>query len=110
MGCDIIVQIGLEITYKDGRNDFIEIDRLNQYFDENICFDFNSDLSDDEKDAFFEEKFLQINYKPLILYENDSWVKENYKEKYTHNFSEYNFIINISDVDKIEKIQKKYFT
>ena len=34
---------------------------------------FNSDLSDEEQDAFFKEKFLTVTYKPLILYENDNF-------------------------------------
>jgi hypothetical protein len=103
MGCDYIIQIGLKITYKDGKYEFIETDRLNKYFDEDVCFDFNSDLSDEEQDAFFKEKFLTVTYKPLILYENDSWIKEKYKDKY----SDQNILL--ENVDKIEKIQKKYF-
>jgi hypothetical protein len=101
MGCDYIIQIGLKITYKDGKFEFIETDKLNKYFDEDVCFDFNSDLSDEEQDAFLKEKFLTVTYKPLILYENDCWVKEKYKNKY----SEENIVL--ENVDKIEKIQKK---
>ena len=101
MGCDYIVVNGLLIEYKNTSEEkFIELERFKRYFDDDDT-EINSDCSDDEKDAYYTNKYLTVkNYKSLVLYENDKWNKDSYKEKYIEQIGELKNILRITKNQK----------
>lgn len=80
MGCDFFIIKQLEIKYIDDNDDehsiIIELHKIPSYFD---------DESDDDINV---NKYLQVNYKPCVLFQNDKWKNNFIQEKY------YNLITN----------------
>lgn len=105
MGCDYVVINGLQIDYKDGSvSDFIELERIKTYFDDRLELDYNSDY--ESMSSFLEDTYLKVKYKSVVLFEDGIWIKNEYKEKYKEKiFEKY---VNVSNIDKIIKKQKRY--
>jgi hypothetical protein len=95
MGCDyyIVKQLHVEFVDDDDleRNVDIELDRERAYF-HNDMDSLDSDDSDDETfSSKFDRKYskyLEVTYKPRILFQNGKWKNDNIQEKYTDNVTE----------------------
>lgn len=81
MGCDYYIVKILEVNYlNDNENEVIELDTQRCYFNE---VDFDSIDSDDTdyEDEYYK-KYLEVHYKPRVLFENNKWKNEKIKAKY----------------------------
>ena len=88
MGCDYYIIKILEVKYLNDDDDEvqqdIERDRERCYFSE-----VDSKDSDDTDDEDYNDKFnikyskyLEVNYKPRVLFSNSKWKNEKIQEKY----------------------------
>jgi hypothetical protein len=91
MGCDYFIIKQLEITHinsYDLENDItcIELDRERCYFnDESDSYDSDDTFDNEYMNSRFDRKYskyLQVNYKPRILFQNGKWKNENVENKY----------------------------
>jgi hypothetical protein len=76
MGCDYYIVKEIEITYNTGEMDIIEVDRKGEY-----VFEDPSD-SEEDRNEYFDRKYLQVRYIPRILFVNGEWSSERIRDKY----------------------------
>ncbi len=110
MGCDFYISIYLEIEHSNGIS-YCELPTLRGYYCDLECGLFDSD--DDENDYYYkstEYKSLYENMKkicltprkPVIIYNNNSFVSEKFETKYLEVIQDK---INKKQVDKFSKFK-----
>ena len=109
MGCDYYITKGLYILLSNQEDSlWIELERTNGYF--------NYGYEDEDEDDYEEEtkkaikKDLTPIMKPIVMYENNAFLKEAFKEKY-YRIIEECLIENKclwKDVVKIRKVEERY--
>lgn len=88
MGCDYYIVKILEVKYlidnKNGVMHNIELDREKCYFNEIDSKDSDDTDDEDYHDKFNRKysKYLEVHYKPRVLFINNNWKNEKTKEKY----------------------------
>lgn len=103
MGCDYYIVKALYIYYNNKYLD-IELSREKGYY----YYDFDSDDEDyDTKINEYIRKHLTPNMKPIILYNDNNFIQESYKQKYKNmildEIKKYN--IEWSEITQIKKIE-----
>lgn len=88
MGCDYYIVKLLDVKYLDDHDDekdlTIELDRQRCYFYE-YDEDFDSDSDDTTNTDTFNRrygKYLNVTYKPKVLFINNKWKNERIEDKY----------------------------
>lgn len=104
MVCDYYIINQVKIEFKDDSEDYnLECNIKKAYFDDDN-FDINSDGSDYEEriDELIQNKYLKVNYKPKIIFDNGDWINAYCKYKYE------NYLINLKfDISNIMKMTKQ---
>lgn len=102
MGCDYYEKTYLLVIDGDNRLE-IELSLKRYYF---IEYNGHVDSDDtDYDDAVLKhyDKQLEVNFKPIILYKNGEFTKDNYREKYYYLLIENNICFNDSMIITKEK-------
>ena len=96
MGCDYYIEKVLEVTFVNTAGqldfDFIELYIQNGYFDNIISDDSDDDESDIYKGYYH---YLDVNYEPRVLFDNNAWKSEHIKAKYSDKLLEYEHIVKV---------------
>lgn len=106
MGCDYYIVKALYIYYRDTYLD-VELSREKGYF---YC-NYDSDDEDyDKKVNAHIKECLKAEMKPIILYNDNNFIQESYKQKYKNmildEIKKYN--IEWSEITQIKKIEYRY--
>ena len=108
MGCDYYITKGLYILLSNQELLWIELERSNGYF--------NYGYGDEDEDDYEEKTKKAIKndltpiMKPIVMYENNAFLKEVFKDKYYRIIAEC-LIENKcawEDVVKIRKVEERY--
>ena len=104
MGCDYYITKGLYILLSNKELLWIELERSNGYFN----YGYEDDYEEETKKAI--KKDLTPIMKPIVMYENNAFLKEVFKDKYYRIIAEC-LIENKcawEDVVKIRKVEERY--
>lgn len=93
MGCDYYNITYLEIYYKDGRKDFIMIDREKHWY---VTVDGEEDMTEDDYENC-EEKYGCICDDDILVYEKGEFLYKGYYEFYLRE-------IDMEAVDKVVRV------
>lgn len=95
MGCDYYIVKQLHVEYVDDddleRNVDIELDRERAYFHNDMD---SIDSDDTDEDTFVSKfdrkysKYLEVTYKPRILFQKGKWKNDSTQEKYMDNITQ----------------------
>jgi hypothetical protein len=105
MGCDFYIYKSLKVYYKDNSFDFMDIEKERGYF--YFPEIDNDNIEYEKKRSEIISEQLQPRIKPIIIYQNNSFINVNYESKY----KEFIFIKLVSynktweDIMNIEKIE-----
>ena len=107
MGCDYYIQTELVIEYKDnnGRINTIYTDR---FIERGYIYGYKDEDSDDDEETAYKKYEAEIQQRikentfDKILFQNEEWNKDSYKNKYENNL-----IKTYSQIGKIIKVYKK---
>jgi hypothetical protein len=109
MGCDYYITKGLYILLSNRKDSlWIELERTNGYFNYGYMDEDEDDYKEETKKAIKQD--LTPIMKPIVMYENNIFVKEVFKDKYYRIISEC-LIENKcvwEDVVKIRKVEERY--
>jgi hypothetical protein len=123
MSCDYYNYKLLEINHKKGRC-YIELASKRCYHPE-FNIDPDTDIEIKEKLEILKNKFIELSLienKSILIYENNDFIDENYKEKYNQlikkkiNGELYDYrdegldLDNLNDIMRISLINHKYLT
>jgi len=118
MGCDFFIYTYLEIKHKEGIC-YIQLDRRDDWYCD--CQEPMMD-SDDEEENYkkkcdvYIENFLKPGFEPILIYDRDQFLSQNYIIKYfnliqqkANNSSKYwrdsGSLLDINNIEQIRKIE-----
>lgn len=127
MGCDYYINVYLEIEHINGIS-YCELPTIRGYFNDLECGIYDSD--DEEIDIYYNSEEYNELYtnmiklcltprKPVIIYNNNSFVKERFKNKYLqiiqnkldriniNKYSRFTDTGNFTNINEIIRINKK---
>lgn len=109
MGCDYYIYKILEVkNYEDYIIGWIELSKDKGYYPDRVwrTYSFDSDVSNyEEKVNIRKYKYLEVNYKPKILFENGIWINEEIENKYKHIITNNISTDNFNKLFTIRKIE-----
>jgi hypothetical protein len=118
MVCDFVVYTYLEIKHKGGVA-YIELDKKQEWYCD--CLEPSMD-SDDEEPIYqsrcedYYNSFLKPGFEPIMIYDGEHFLKQQYIHKYFNliqqksegklkYWRDVGFILNITDIQQIRKIE-----
>lgn len=105
MGCDYYIDKELDITFLNSNGE-LDYKCITLYTEKGYFYSSNSsDDSDDEQSDFRKNfyHYLDVKYKPRVLFENNKWKSDQVKEKYEHK------LIGINNLLKVVKKEVRSF-
>lgn len=106
MGYDYYEETFLFIEKENNVTLEIELNREGYYFKEYLG-PFDSDDTDYDDDVLKHcDKQMEVDFKPISIYQNGNYLKEKFKEKYDYLIKE--MCKDINKIISITKCKKKY--